>query len=355
MLNVQFDGQIMALQQRGGISRYVIELANQLSTRKGVSVWLDRRWGLGSWKDITFPGPTRIAPRWMPAPVRLAATCLSSFISPACRVGTIYHPSYYLMPRRRQKGAALVVTIMDLIPERVGSGAGGRMPSWVRRRAANKADLCLCISQRTADDVHEIFGVPRDRLLVTPLGLSILPPARRIRPHDHPYILFVGPREGYKNWRLLQRAYQDEPHLHREVDIICVGGGPLRSHEQVTHGGVFQIEANDQKLSDLYHHAEVFVYPSRYEGFGLPLVEAMATGCPVVTTTGGAIPEVCGDAAFYVDADQPSELSWTLLNAIRVGRASPVAQRGPARAAFFTWERTASETLVGYRQALEMQ
>jgi len=350
-IGVTMDGTIFALQRRGGVSRYVTQLAAALHRRGDVDVAIDALAGHPARVDLGVPGRRRSVGSWCPTSLRAAASVFRDRLAPPVPAERVYHPTYFVRSRRRHN-APLVVTVFDLIPEVIGaSEAAVRFPSWLRRNAARSADVCLCISQRTARDVQERFQVPADRIVVTPLASS-LPVPSLVRPAARPFILFVGNRSGYKNWRLLQQAYESTPAVHRDVELVCVGGPPLLPSERPRHGRVRHVQVDDPGLAMLYATATALVYPSRYEGFGLPVLEAMAAGCPVVTTRGGAIPEVGGDVVHYVEPDRPEALAQALLMVLAEGRSAPMVAAAQERAGQFSWDITASLTVAAYARAL---
>src|SRR5439155_12251123 len=130
---------------------------------------------------------------------------------------------------------------------------------------------------------------------------------------DRPYLLFVGNRGTYKNFDLLARTYARSDRLQREFDIVCFGGQRESSHparlEQLGIASRVQyFSGGDQVLANLYRHAFALVYPSKYEGFGIPPLEAMHYGCPVIASNAGSLPEVVADAGLMFDPNSEDDL-----------------------------------------------
>jgi glycosyltransferase involved in cell wall biosynthesis len=239
---------------------------------------------------------------------------------------------------------------------------------WAMRRAVAAARRVLCVSATTARDLRELLGVPPERIDVTPLGTDLrpAPPAavdvvRRRLGLDGPYLLGLGTVEPRKDLPTLVRAFAgvaaELPHRLVLAGLGGWGAGALAA--EVAAGGVadrillpgYVPEADKAALLT---GADVFAYPSRYEGFGLPVLEAMACGTPVVTTTGGSLPEVAGDAALLVEPGDPDALAAALAKLAGDPSArQAAAARGLARAAAFTWARCAAETVAAYRLALD--
>lgn len=246
-----------------------------------------------------------------------------------------------------------VATIHDVIPFALpADDAGGRESQQAPfRRTAATARAIIGDSAFTADDVRRYLGVPPERVHVVPLGvddvfspgaLDALPAALRGRR----YVLYVGAHDSHKNVTTLidahARAFPDG-----EVALVFTRPNP--------HAGralVFE-RAALATLVALYRGAEVVAVPSLYEGFGLPLLEAMACGAPVLAARAGALPEVGGAVAAYVDDARAAD-AWrrALLDlAANAERRALMATAGPAHAAAFSWERCAQRTLTVLRAA----
>ena len=164
---------------------------------------------------------------------------------------------------------------------------------------------------------------------------------------EHPYFLVVGERlgvDGYKNASLVFRAFRDWPAAG-DNEIVCVGGRPQLEPELRAAGPrvrARRLSLSDEELRLAYAGAEALVFPSRYEGFGLPVIEAMACGCPVITTPVSSLPEVAGDAALYVDPDDAASLRQAL-DAVRdPERRAAMIAAGEIRAEALTWDAAAA-------------
>ena len=240
-----------------------------------------------------------------------------------------------------------VVTIHDLSFER----RGGMMPALDRvvfktlvPRAARRAARVLTVSERTRRDLIELYRVPAERIVVTPHGVD---PA--FGPGDgtgasNGYVLFVGAVQERKN----PLAAADAAAA---AGLPLVVAGPERdatlARELRRRGADVRGYVDTPQLAELYRGAAAFVLPSRYEGFGLPVLEAMASGAPVVLANDPALREVAGDAAVYADDAH-------LADGIRraVADRERLVAAGLERARRFSWDETARLTVAAYRQAL---
>jgi len=282
----------------------------------------------------------------------------------------LYHATNYAAPRTRR--VPLVLTVHDLallrFPE-LGTPGLRRLIARVPR-AAHAARRVIADSETTARDLRELIGVPAERIRVVHLGcdprFQPVPDSSQRRAAlarygiAEPYLLHVGTIEPRKNLPLLVRAYA-RLRAQRGVPprLVLAGergwGYEALRRELDAHGPTLAIDVVGRiataDLPAVYSGADLFVYPSLYEGFGLPVLEAMACGTPVVTSDAGSLSEVVGDAARCVDpraADALAAVLGELLDDEAQRRT--LSERGRARAAHFTWERCARETFAVYEE-----
>ena len=252
-----------------------------------------------------------------------------------------------------------VVTVQDLSFERDPSVMGRRdrlIFGRVVPRAARGADRVLTLSELTKRDLVELYGVPEERIVVTPPGVDPAFTPNGPSPDGEPYALFVGSLQPRKDpvaaVEALALLGDGAPRL------VLVGpdkGGRADAEQAAERTGVaqrveFRGHVSREEMAALYRSAACLVFPSRYEGFGLPVLEAMASGTPVVATTAGALPEAAGEAAILVAERNPVELAGGIERAI-ADRERLVAA-GLERAARFTWAETARRTLDVYRELI---
>ena len=302
-------------------------------------------------------------------PVRIAWTQLLAGRAARAAGAGLLHGVHYELPLRARLPQVVTVHDLTLLTHPEWHEAGKvRYFGWALPRAVAAATRVLCVSETTAAELVELLDVPSDRVDVTPLGTDLHPaPAgqveavRRRLGLDGPYLLGLGTVEPRKDLPTLVRAFAalagELPHRLVLAGLAGWGAGALAA--AVAASGVedrivipgYVPEADKAALLT---GADVFVYPSRYEGFGLPVLEAMACGAPVVTTTGGSLPEVAGDAATLVapgDADAMAAAIGGLATADPDARRAAAA-RGRQRAAAFTWDRCTGRTAAAYHRAL---
>jgi glycosyltransferase involved in cell wall biosynthesis len=246
--------------------------------------------------------------------------------------------------------------VYDLIPERLGLDMSD--PVWDEKRLAiEHASAYACISENTRRDLLDLKPAARSkRAEVVPLGVDehfTVPTDSDVavfrQKHDvrHPYFVVVGERQGvsgYKNVRLVFEALRDWPEAAAH-ELICVGGLPDMEANLTAVAPrlrVRRLELSDEDLRLCYSGAVALLHPSRYEGFGLPVAEAMACGCPVIATRTSSLPEVAGEAAIYVDPDSPESLRDALANVYEPTRRAGMIAAGLERAAALRWAQAAS-------------
>jgi glycosyltransferase involved in cell wall biosynthesis len=247
------------------------------------------------------------------------------------------------------------MTVHDLVPF-LFPETMTRWARWYTRttipRTAMRADRIICPSRDTARDVVERLGVDENRVRVIPLGVDRhffeALPSSNPSLEAAPYILFVGTQERRKNLPRLEAAVEALRKRGFPHELVIAGAdawGDVRlSKSFVRHAG----RVSELRLRRLYADAACLALPSIHEGFGLPALEAMAAGTPVVAGRSGALPEVTGGKATLVDPSDTIDITDGLEKAI----ASDSAHRAAARqhASLFTWEKTAAATLNVYRE-----
>jgi glycosyltransferase involved in cell wall biosynthesis len=260
-------------------------------------------------------------------------------------------------------GSKRVVTLLDMIwlhqGEAWGTPSAVRTMALLTRVSARSAHRVITISESARDDIVRNFGLDPAKIDVTPLGVRMpdSPPPRTV--DAQPTVLCVAQKRPYKNLASLVRAVAE---LDEEAPILVLPGAPT-DHESELRAladalGVadrvrFPAWVSPDELETLYAEATCFVLPSLIEGFGLPVLEAMARGVPVACSDRPALPEVAGDAALLFDpTDQPA-VTESVRRLIRdAGLRADLAARGLERAKQFSWRRTAELTLASYRRAV---
>lgn len=355
-----------------GIGRYTLELARALN-RLGHEV-------RGLTLDPLAPqaqarqAPWRKALARIPGGRRIQRMVLQARLDRQPSAGWLYHEPNYIPLRF---AGPTVITVHDLAWIRHPETHPAERVRYLNRHfphALERADHILTVSAFTRDELMHVFGIPAERITITPLGVD----HERYRPRTEQecthtlsthklawknYILSVGTLEPRKNLRLAIEAHSLLPaNLQQRYPLVLVGARGWREaafrellDKHVKRGNIIPLGyVPEDQLPCLYSGASAFIYPSRYEGFGLPPLEAMASGVPVITSTAQALHEVGGDAVLTVSPDHPEGLGhairWVLEDS---DRAETLKELGQKRAAEFTWLACAQTTLHGYRCAMK--
>lgn len=337
---IALDGIVFSLQGQGGISVYFHTLLDHLALQNVQAT-------------LTLEGPTRQVVSGGGAGIsviRRRARLLERYRT--CRVSlgaSVFHSSYYRLPDVGNLPS--VVTVHDFIYERFSSGPRRWVHSWQKNAAMRAAQSIICVSESTRQDMLEYAGVKHGQSVhVIHNGVSDIFRPLTLPPSSIPFVLYVGLRGGYKNFALALGAMAFLP----DFELCCVGGGALLPKElagvpdsissRVRHVGL----VDDETLNVLYNQTVCLVYPSSREGFGIPVVEAMRAGCPVVSVACKAVMEVGGDALTIAEELDPRALADAILKTVSSDR-SKLIERGLAVAQAYSWEKTHARTLGVYR------
>ena len=297
----------------------------------------------------------------------------------ALRAPLLHLTSHHLARYGPLTGSRYAVTVHDLMRHRDALDRDGSEPFIHRpnRRdrlllradahGLRRADSLIAVSEHTRDELDRLLGVPPERIAVVPEGVdanSFRRVARRLL--SEPYVLYVGSEQPRKNLRTLFEAFMRVRALHPRLKLVKVGeaGGREAPFRELTRAHavatgamqhvVFTGRVSQEELVSWYSGALCLVHPSRHEGFGLTPVEAMACGCPVIASSGGALAEVVGDAGvIYGRPDDVDALVVALSRVVSsAAQRADLARMGHRRAESMTWERTAALTQAVWQTAL---
>ncbi len=250
-----------------------------------------------------------------------------------------------------------VVLVHDMLPELFNTDLSV-MPLHEKYWSILHAAHYICISNNTARDLQKFMpSIKDDRISITLNGISkdfypqpqdLVEQFRNKYKIGRPFFLVVGNRYadgGHKNVVHFFRAFKNLPDRHKFA-IVCVGGVPTLEPElakEIDRTTVYVLSLSDSELVAAYSGATALVYPSLYEGFGLPILEAMACGCPVITCANSSLTEVAGDAAIYVSETESDELTMALIDVQRLEIGSELSSKGLVQAQKFSWTKMAEE------------
>jgi glycosyltransferase involved in cell wall biosynthesis len=273
---------------------------------------------------------------------------------------SIWHSTYYTIPNSWL--GPQVVTVHDLIQELfpdIYCYPEDEKARALKQSCIENADIIICDSESTRKDILRAYSSIKGSLSVIYLACSPVfqPLPQNMSPtilDNEDFLLFIGNRTQYKNFHGLLEVYEHwEGRNHTRLVVV---GAPFSSIEKrlidekgLTNRIQLFSEVSDAYLCNLYNQAKAFIFPSIYEGFGIPILEALACGCPVVASRIPSSEEVGGNCLFYFDISNPNEFTTAINQAILNGHDPVRVQRGLDRTKFFSWDKTAQKTLEAYR------
>ena len=355
-MKILYDYQMFSIQRIGGISRYFSYLYRHIPDER-IETSLALLYTQNVYlQDEQFPLQNGLGRVLIGKHFRDANKLYSKYRIRFSEYD-ILHPTYYkpyLIPDAR--GRKVVLTVHDLIHQIFPQYfPGDKTGEWQHRMIA-RADHLIAISENTKRDLMELMKVPEEKITVIHHGLMLdthrKSPSEEesswILPKD--YILFVGDRSRYKNF---VGFVTDVAPLLGEYDIrlICTGGKAFSSEEQQlfrtldVENRVSQMTVSDAMLEELYRKAICFVYPSLYEGFGLPVLEAYQAGCPVVLTRASCFPEIAGEAALYFEPEREGSMRESVRSLLDdTERRRQLSEAGRTRLTLFSAEQMVEKT-----------
>ncbi|MFC4233110.1 glycosyltransferase family 4 protein [Parasediminibacterium paludis] len=365
-MKVLYDYQIFGMQDYGGISRIYTELLKAKLPENNFIPELPLRFSnnyyLNELKNVQYyPFFPKMA---LFKKVQIMNKFNKNYSINKIKLSKfdIFHPTYYdpyFLPYLDKK--PFVITFFDMIHEKFGSQykefAQDKTIYEGKQQLVKHAARIISISESTRKDLIEYFNVPAEKIdvihLATSLGKSNNEPIIK-----GDYLLFVGRRERYKNFNMLIVSLQPLFQNNKNLKLICAGGGIFSDDEVALINNlgiqdqVLQLPFNkDNILSNLYTHALAFLFPSLYEGFGIPVLEAFACGCPLILSNTSSLPEVAGDAAAYFNPYEANSIL-NSVNSVLHNNAyrQQLKEKGILRANNFSWKKTLMETENTYKK-----
>lgn len=362
-MKIAYDNQIFNLQKYGGISRYIVNLAKSVSKNKNeVRVFA----GIHQNGYVNKKLPIEVLGNKVSYPSRGQGkiTSLNNiFMNKAIDRWSpdIVHKTYYFNEKKFDSPS--VLTVHDMIHEIYSEQFSANDKTIrLKREAVEQADHIISVSHSTKRDLINLFDVNESKITVIHHGVSKeathFDLGKDYKSTLPPFMLYIGRREGYKNFRKLLEGYA-LTRASNEYNIIVFGGGKFTKEEQklITKLGitrkVAQMSGDDSLLRELYSSAIAFIYPSLYEGFGMPILEAMANNCPVICSNTSSLPEVGGNAVIYFDPNEISSICETIDIIVSDDeRRRKLVKLGKERLNSFSWDKCSIETIKVYKKII---
>lgn len=370
-MNLIIDGLIFESQTHGGISRIFDNILPRMcAIDPDLIVNLFHHWNidrkLPQHNQIRTIGlnrfdqlfrPWRIWHKTYPTLHNLYLQCLLGSTK-----GKIWFSSYYSVPPFIWRGYQ-VVFAHDFIHEMFPSSLSDSLKTIEsKQQSIQRADAIICNSNVTARDIHRYYDVPEEKVFVAELGYNDIFNQRTLdelgKKHDYGFILYLGKRKYYKGFDTLLSAFNRWDNKN-EIKLLVVGSSWSKEEEDfITQNNlknqiILLNGVDDDQLCDLYNQTQAFVYPSLYEGFGIPLLEAMSCGCPIVASQIPSTLEVAQEIPYYFEPGNVEGLINALNKAIASGRESEQILKGLSRVRQFSWDQTARKVLDVLRHVAE--
>lgn len=367
-MKVLLDYQTFTYQTYGGISRYFCEIINNFGKNRlsdyDVGIKYSNNYYLQEselvkvnsfFPDRDFKGKGKIQ-GFFNQRVTVKKIKKSDF--------DVFHPTYYNPYFLKYlKNKPFVLTVYDMIHEKYpGEFPSNDTTAERKKLLVHKADRIIAISENTKKDILEYYGdIPEDKISVIYLANSLKPQAIDNDNKKIPerYLLVVGNRYHYKNCLFMIESIAQLLREDKTLFLICSGGGNLIEYEKNLFrrlgisDKVLYYPANNEMLIKLYSHALAFIFPSLYEGFGIPALEAMDCGSPAILSNTSSLPEVGGNAAHYFDPQDAASILKAVSEVIYDKELrNSLITKGYEQAGKFTWKKTAEETVRLYRSLL---
>lgn len=365
-IRVGFDDQIFQAQRRGGVSRFFVELMRHLPDQDVEPVLLSngtRNLHLaesGVVPQLPALGPFQQRLQWVSWSLLGRPRTMPRRLPPLDLLHHTYSHRSYLGVWRGPR----VMSIYDMTPETYPELFRLGNPHFAKRRYAEVADRIISISENTAEDMYRFYTPElKKKTIVIPIGVSDQFFHPGPVPADLPerYLLFVGQRGGYKDFVIALKAFGEVAKADTTLNLVVAGGGPLSAEERTEIAGlgltdrVHLVQPTDAQMPALYRDAAVFVFPSRYEGFGLPTIEAFAVGTPVILADASCGREVGGDLAIYFPPGDITHLTEQLRRVLAGEAVDRTRREGPTHARRFDWPTVARRTAEVYRELLDQR
>ncbi len=360
-MNTLYDYQIFTTQKVGGVSRYFYEIMKGINQTEEVllplvaakNLYLKEK-AISNINYIPYNFQFMGSYHLIDKNVALLNQIKTISLLKQSDKYDIFHPTWYNPYFFEYCSKPFVTTIHDLIHERYYNkyklnGKNNQRQIEDKKQSIHNANRIIAVSQYTKKDILEVYNIDPEKVDVIYHGAPVPPKSYSENRHGD-YILFVGRRNGYKNFARFVEAMVEVMDENKELKLICVGGAfneqeklLLKKKNMLSRSEAMQV--NDLILYDLYHHARLFVFPSLYEGFGIPILEAFVNGCPCCIAEATCFPEIADDAAEYFDPMDITSMKKAIKNVLyNESRRHTLIQKGQERVLQFNWIKATEQT-----------
>ncbi len=364
-MKVFFDYHAFSLQKYGGISRYFVELNREFCQSKiesKIIAPIHKNYYL---KNSKFNFKTNIYLNRYPRFTNKLISNYNFFLTNLMIKyynPNIIHQTYYANKSLfiNKKKTKNVLTVYDLIHEIFYNDFGFEKKYRPKQYSLDNSDHVICISNKTKLDLMNIYKIPEEKITVVHLGYTKLKNLKKEDIINEPYLLFVGSRKRYKNFNNFIRGYSLSTSLKKDFKLVCFGGEKFDAKEfkilkefGADINQIIHISGDDQVLSNLYENAQAFIFPSLYEGFGLPIIEAMSYHCPVLLSSIDVFKEIAENSACYFEPNSPESIKDAIEKLVySESKKNDLKNKGFELIKKFTWESCSKKTLKIYNKII---
>lgn len=367
-MKILFDHKIFTNQRFGGPSRYFVNLFENLNQLKENAfilcpIYINEYLKKSEFKDkiigYSFPG-IQSSGLFIKKFNLLISNFLYKKINPDI-IHTTYYDNFFIDEKK-----PLVITVHDLIHEIYYQEFGKAKNYRPKKKILEKASHIICVSENTKKDLLKYYNIKEDTISVVYHGslnnekIKLINDLKKFE-SEQPFFLYVGNRKRYKNFSILINAFLSSNEIYNNFKIVCFGGGKiLDTEKKYLQEKKFDLNKiinfpnyNDELLYRLYKSATALIYTSSYEGFGMPILEAMSIGCPVISSNASSLPEVYGDSALNFDPLSSDELLNCISKLVKNNEIKiEFIDKGKKHSKKFTWEKCSKQTLEAYNKLI---
>ena len=358
-MKIFYDHQIFTLQRIGGVSKYFVELMKRIPREEWYTsaiisnnLYVDEENLFRHYHflpNLSFRGKDRL--------MTIVSNGYSLFQLHKQSYDIFHQTDYnpYCIGTLKKKNIPFITTCHYLNFATVNRC--DYLMQWQKKSMLN-ADAIVAISENTKKELLSLWNIPENKIEVIYHGVNFHENEYYIRKLNVPYILYVGTRFSFKNFRNLLFAFAKLSQKYEDLFLVCVGSSFTDNELKDIVGlklqnRIYQFSVSDSELNNLYHYAECFVYPSISEGFGLPLLEAMSNGCPVVCSNISCFPEIAANAAIYFSPFDINNIYSTIETVLlNPSLRADLVKQGKERVRLFSWDKSVKAHLALYKRFL---
>jgi glycosyltransferase involved in cell wall biosynthesis len=368
-MKIAFDHQIFTTQKYGGVSRYIVNLSKELlflnqDVKIFSTLFINKYLNTIENKHVKGYGPL-----FYPEKLSKILMFINNYTTNK-EINkwkpSVIHETYYSKITTSNFKFPKILTVHDMIHENFMN-----QPEMIskslkvledKKQSILRADELICVSENTKKDLINFYNIDRNKISVIHLAVDEIFKNNSddvfFETNEVPYLLFVGKRNGYKNFKSFILSIANSEILKKDFNIVYFGSDYFSKSDKtyfskigLKENQIIHKNGDDFLLKKLYQNAKAFVYPTFYEGFGLPPLEAMANNCPVIASNRGSIPEILGDAAEFFEPDSIESMILAIEHVVySEQRSKELIKKGADRYKQFSWTNTAKKTLEVYQK-----